>query len=119
MRLLLQSPQQAALTSPEELLGLGQPAGSLLVELVSLLKASPHISTPALLGAWHGTEQGEQLTALAASEFLTPHEGLDREFRDVLRALRLAAMETELQAATELDTIARLKRDIEALKRSG
>lgn len=117
VRLLLQNPQQASLTNSAELGRLGQPADSLLMELIRLLEESPGISTPALLGAWHGTEQGEALTALAASEFLTPDTGLDREFLDVVHALRLEAMERELQACDDLETIDRLKRAIEALKR--
>lgn len=119
VRLLLQDPKQAALTSVEELEQLGLPAESLLVELLRLLSASPGISTPALMGAWHGTEQGEELSALAASEFLTPSTGVDREFRDVMHALRLAALEQQLRAASDLHTIARLKGELEALKRSG
>ncbi|MDI1302458.1 MAG: DNA primase [bacterium] len=117
VRLLLQNPQQASLTTSAELTLLGQATDSLLVELVSLLEESPGISTPALLGAWHGTTQGEALTALAASEFLTPDTGLDREFRDVLHALKLEAMEVELRASDDLETIDRLKRAIENLKR--
>ncbi len=117
VRLLLQDPQQASLTSSSELEQLGLPADSLLVELVRLLGASPGISTPALLGAWHGTEQGDQLSGLAASEFLTPSTGVDREFRDVLHALRIAALEQQLRASTELETTTRLKQELEALKR--
>lgn len=117
IRLLLQNPQQASLTSSAELTRLGQATDSLLVELISLLEESPGISTPALLGAWHGTEQGDALTDLAASEFLTPDTGLDREFRDVLRGLKLEAMELELRACDDLESIDRLKRAIESLKR--
>jgi len=118
VRLLLQDPSQASLTSSAELVDLRQPPGSLLVELVRLLESRPGISTPALLGAWHGTELGGQLTTLAASEFLTPHTGLDRELRDVLSGLKLAAMEAELQECNDLETIRRLKLAIESLKRA-
>ena len=116
VRLLLQDPSQASLTSSTELTDLHLPADSLLVELVRLLESRPGISTPALLGAWHGTELGSQLTELAASEFLTPHVGVDQELRGVLSGLRLAAMEAELQECSDLETIRRLKLAIEALK---
>lgn len=119
VRLLLQDPKQAALTSPDELAGWGFAPDSLLLQLVQLLHANPGISTPALLGIWQGSEQGEELAALAASEFLTPHAGVDREFRDVLRGLQLEALERALQATTELEAIDRLKREIEQLKRGG
>lgn len=118
VRLLLQDPKQASLTSSTELLELRLPADSLLVELVRLLESSPGISTPALLGAWHGTELGEQLTALAASEFLTPNVGVDMELRGILNGLRLAAMEAELRECSDLESIHRLKLAIEALKRA-
>lgn len=117
IRLLLQDPRQASLTSAGELVQLNQPADSLLVELVGHIQANPGISTPTLMIHWHGTDKQERLAALAASEFLTPDDGLDREFQDVLRGLRLEAMEAALRAATELDSIARLKREIEALRR--
>jgi hypothetical protein len=119
VRLLLQDPKQASLARPEALVEWGLGRDTLLVQLVELLHSRPGISTPALLGVWQGTEQGEQLAELAANEFLTPSTGVDREFQDVLRGLHLAAKEVQLQAATELETIARLKRDIEQLKRSG
>lgn len=117
IRLLLQNPRQALLTTPDELQRLNLPADALLTELVQHIHAHPDISTPTLMIHWYGTEKQEQLAALAASEFLTPSTGLDREFQDVLRGLRLEAMESALQAATELDAIARLKREIESLKR--
>ncbi|MDF3031977.1 MAG: primase [Moraxellaceae bacterium] len=118
VRLLLQDPKQAILTHAGELLEWGLDRDSLLVQLIELLQARPGISTPALLGVWQGTEQGEELGELAASEFLTPSEGVDREFKDVLRGLQLAAKEAQLQAATELEAIARLKLEVEQLKRS-
>ncbi|HCT39607.1 MAG TPA: DNA primase [Moraxellaceae bacterium] len=118
VRLLLQDPKQASLTSSTELLALRLPEDCLLIELIRLLENSPGISTPALLGAWHGTELGDELTALAASEFLTPNVGVDLELRGVLGGLRLAAMEAELRECTDLETIQRLKKAIEALKQA-
>lgn len=117
VRLLLQDPQQASLTSAEDLLALGLTPDALLVELVRLLRATPGLSTAALMGAWHGTELGEQMSSLAASEFLTPHTGLDREFQDVLRGLYVEGKEAQMRASTDLAVIARLKQEIEALKR--
>lgn len=119
VRLLLQDPQQASLTSTAELDQLGQPAGSLLMELVRLLEESPGIGTPTLMMSWYGTEMHERLGELAASEFLTPSTGVTQEFQDILRGLRIEALEARLRAATELDEIARLKRETEALKRGG
>jgi DNA primase len=119
VRLLLQDPQQASLTSTAELEQLGLPAGSLLMELVRLLEENPGIGTPTLMMSWYGTEMHDRLGELAASEFLTPSTGVTQEFQDILRGLRIEALEARLRAATELDEIARLKRETEALKRGG
>jgi DNA primase len=91
VRLLLQDPKQASLTSHAELLEWRQPADSLLAELVKLLEDRPGISTPALLGIWHDTELGDQLTSLAANEFLTPHVGVELESAPVGIIPRLPA----------------------------
>jgi DNA primase len=88
VRLLLQNPQEAGLTSPDMLTQLGLPDHSLLVELVALLQQSPGISTSALLGAWHGTELGEELTTLAANEFLTPDTDLSLELESIITIWR-------------------------------
>jgi DNA primase len=131
VRLLLQDPKQASLATPEELLSWGLAPDVLLVQLIELLQSRPGISTPALLGVWQGSPQGEQLAELAANEFLTPSTGVDREFRDVLRGLRLNALEQELRTTTEklayvkdgqeaasvLEKQRQLKRDIEQMKR--
>jgi hypothetical protein len=119
VRLLLQDPSLARQTSPEELDELGLPPDTLLVDLVRLMHAHPGIGTPTLMMHWYGTDKQAELAGLAASEFLTPHEGITQEFQDVLRRLRLTVMESELKAATELDVITRLKRKIENLKRGG
>lgn len=118
VRLLLQDPRQAGLVTVDELLAWDLPPDSLLVQLVGLLRSNPGISTPALLGMWQGSPQGDQLAELAANEFLTPHTGVDRELQDVLRGLQLDALQQELQGAVDLETIARLKHEIERLKRS-
>jgi DNA primase len=132
VRLLLQDPKQAGLTSPEQLTGWGLADHSLLVQLVGLLLEKPGISTPALLGIWQGTEQGELLAELAASEFLTPHTGVDQELQGALRGLQLEGLERELHATTEslgltrepadiaaaMARLRQLKNDIERLRRS-
>ncbi|MES2919173.1 MAG: DNA primase [Pseudomonadota bacterium] len=117
VRLLLQTPTQAGLTSVEEVLSWGQPDDSLLVRLLQLLTDTPGLSTAALLGIWHGTPEGEELAHLAASEFLTPSAGVDQEFQGVLRALRIEAMERQLQGTSDLQTLVTLKQELERLKR--
>jgi len=96
VRLLLQDPKRASLARPEDLVSWGLNPDSLLVQLVGLLQAKPSISTPALLGVWQGTEQGEQLAELAANEFLTPNEGVDRELEGILRTWREKAEKSQI-----------------------
>ncbi|HET8730963.1 MAG TPA: DNA primase [Moraxellaceae bacterium] len=131
VRLLLQDPAQAQLTNPAEVLSWGQAPDSLLVQLLEVLAANPGISTPALLGLWHGSPQGDELGSLAASEFLTPHTGVDREFQDLLRQLRMESLQAQLASAhgrlsqltdfalarTELAEIERIKTELERLRR--
>lgn len=116
IRLLLQDPQQATLTSVDELIQLHHAPNSLLVELVAHIYANPTVSTPTLMIHWYGTEKQDTLADLAASEFLTPNDGLPQEFQDVLYRMRLEALEQTLRDSTDLDTIARLKRELEALR---
>lgn len=116
IRLLLQDPKQAQLTHPEALVALHQSADSLFVELVSLIHANPGISTPTLMFHWYGTDKHDTLADLAASEFLLPNDGLDQEFQDVLYRLTLESLENTLRASTDLETITRIKRELETLR---
>ena len=98
VRLLLQNPQQPH-PSSEELMSLSQAPDSLLVQLIRLLEENPGMSTPALLGAWHGTEQGEALTALAANEFLTPQTTIDVELGGIIAKIRAEHERTRINFA--------------------
>lgn len=97
IRLLLQNPQESQLIEPTVVAPLLDDDGEVLLELLSLLHENPGMSIPALLGAWYGTSVGDRLGELAASEFLTPGEGVGQEFQDVIKRLELLALEREIE----------------------
>lgn len=117
IRLLLQDPEQAQLITDDVLTQLNLPADSLLLELIQHIRNNPHIGTPTLMIHWFGTDKQDTLADLAASEFLTPSDGLHQELRDVLHRLRLETLEATLRASSDLEETTRLKQSIEALRR--
>lgn len=100
VRLLLQNPSEASSVSPDILAALTPEQSELLLELLTLLHENPGLSTPSILGAWHGTPIGERLAELAASEFLIPNEGVGSEWQGILQQLRRIALNRELAALT-------------------
>jgi len=100
VRLLLQNPQAAVQLDRTALTPLLEVDGRLLLEVLTLIQENPGLSCQALLGAWHGTPLGERLAELAASEFLTPQQGLQQELQDVIKRLELEALKREIAAIT-------------------
>jgi DNA primase len=88
--LLLQHPQLAATAGdPQRLAALQQPGIALLIELLELLQASPHLSTAALLEHWRGREEERHLFTLAQRELLlnAEQDDLEKEFLGAVSAL--------------------------------
>lgn len=56
----------------------------LLLALIELVQKEPKTETFTLLGYCYGTSLGNQLTQLLKSETITPIEGLEREFNQIL-----------------------------------
>lgn len=97
IRMLLNAPQEAAgLPVPEELAELDQPHADLLLELFRFLRQKPDASMAAILGHWQNRDSGETIFALAAREFLLPHQEQTPELADALRRLRLLKVEGDL-----------------------
>ncbi len=120
VRLLLQNPAEARHIAPETLTELLSPEATLLLELLQLLHENPNLSTPALMGAWHGTELGDRLAELAASEFLTPDTGVSLEFQGLIAKLKIQAIQQKIDAIhRELATnpTGELLRNLSELKR--
>lgn len=85
--LLLHKPAIAALADGHTLDDLPGTEGTLLREILALLQKRPESSTGMLLGHWHGTTEGDLLANLAGQERLIPAEGIENQFRDVIRKL--------------------------------
>ncbi|MCW8918742.1 MAG: DNA primase [Gammaproteobacteria bacterium] len=89
--LLLQHPQLAAIAGePPRFAALQQPGVSLLIELLELLQANPHLTTAALLEHWRGREEERHLFTLARRELLLDAEqdDLEKEFLGAIHGLR-------------------------------
>ena len=56
----------------------------LLLSLIELVHQDPHIETYTLLGYCYGTTLGGQLTQVLKSEKITPQEGIEDEFKQIL-----------------------------------
>jgi len=88
--LLLQHPQLAACGGDAQRFAvLQQPGVALLVELLELLQASPHLSTASLLEHWRGREEERHLFTLAQQELLLDAEqdDLEKEFLGAIHGL--------------------------------
>jgi DNA primase len=98
VRLLLQNPSSAQGIEPATLAPLLGAEEGFLLELLTLIHENPGLTTAGLMCSWLGTPQGERLGELAASEFLTPHEGVGQELGDLVKRLELQALSRELAA---------------------
>lgn len=126
VRMLLQHPESVTHAELQTVIQLPLEGIALLRDIVALLQEYPELSTAALLGAWHGSEEGSLLARLAAEEFLLPSEDIPQEFSDVLHRLKIQAMENRLDRLTQeliatpslerLQEQIGLKRQLETLK---
>lgn len=89
IRLLLQLPQQAQLLAmPDELKEVNLPHIGLLLAVLESFKNNPAMSTAALLGYWHDSQEGNVLASLAAQEFLLSDNHAELEVSESLHQLR-------------------------------
>jgi len=114
---LLRDPGQAADWPPSLLDGLDDPETGVLRALVDALQSQPGRSTAALLGSWHGTDEGTALAALAALETLVPDSDPALEANALRHRLELRALESEaarlhqrLQQSPDRETLQALTR---------
>lgn len=125
--LLLHKPAIAAQTDPQALSDLPGQEGSLLRDILTLLRKRPESSTGMLLGHWHGTPEGELLAQLAGQERLIPTEGIEQQFADIIRRLsslplrqrieeEITALKSRPYAQMSDDDKARLPELIRALR---
>jgi DNA primase len=76
-----------ALENSEELKEIQSPDIELLLKVIELAKASPASSTHELMGRIYATSFGSQLIQLLNQEQITPSEGIEKEFKDIIRHL--------------------------------
>jgi len=86
------------------LLELDVPGVRLLVELLELLHAQPHLKVGALLERWRDTKEGHYLATLAQ---WTPSvsEGVEAEFHGALRCLREQRIEQFVESLLRKDKL--------------
>lgn len=74
---------------------------SLLVELLELLHASPHLRTAQLLERWRDREEGRYLSQMVGGESLIENEGLEAEFSGALQRLLRYSIEQRIALLSE------------------
>ncbi len=87
VELLLRNPEAALTFNTDDLAPLRNaedPNRKLLVDLIEKVHANPQIETYTLLGACYATPLGSQLTQLLKEEKITPQEGIEQEFKQIV-----------------------------------
>ncbi len=87
VELLLRNPEAALSINKDDLDPLRNaedPNRKLLVDLIEKVHAQPQIETYTLLGACYATPLGSQLTQLLKEEKITPQEGIELEFKQIV-----------------------------------
>jgi hypothetical protein len=89
IELLLRNPE-IALSIKQDLEALSSAedeSRKLLLSLIKLVQKEPDIETVTLMGYSYGTNLGGQLTQLLKSEKITPNEGIEEEFHQILDSI--------------------------------
>jgi len=98
IQILLHSPDAAMqLEIPQELNQLTKPNAKLLRELLEFAHSEPHCNIISILAHWHGTDEAEQLFALAAKEFLLEPKNQTVSLKDALLNVRRLYVDEALQ----------------------
>lgn len=108
IELLLRNPE-LALTLEQDLSPLRaaeDESRQLLLALIEMVQSDPHTETYTLLGYCYGTSLGGQLTQLLKAEKITPLDGMEREFgqivdsilSDIRKKLDLVQLKSELKS---------------------
>lgn len=89
IELLLRNPELAlALEQDLDLLRSAEDESrQLLLALIEMVQSDPHTETYTLLGYCYGTSLGGQLTQLLKAENITPLEGMEREFKQIVDSI--------------------------------
>jgi len=86
--LLLNNPSLGQLEQePQRFASLNAPGITLLIELLEMLRTSPHLSTGAVLERWRDREESRYLAKLVQQENLVTNDHQEQEFSDLLQQL--------------------------------
>lgn len=99
--LILRRPELATRWQEDMYRGLADDFTPLLLRLRDDISANPQLSIAAVLGRWHGTEHGDALAAIAATDLLPSHEQPELEVADIEHQLHLRNLQAELDHLTE------------------
>ena len=108
IELLLQKPEIAlSLTEDIKILRSAEDEGQkLLISLIEMIQQDPKTDIFTMLGYCYGSNLGTQFTQIFRDEKITPKEGLEKEFKQIIdnilsgikRRLDLVKLKTELRA---------------------
>lgn len=105
IEILLYRPELAVNAgNPQDLAGLDVAGADLLVDLLELLKAQPHLNAGAIIEHWRDTKEGRHLATLAQWTPAVP-EGMGAEFSGTLRRLREQALEQRVERLLHKDKV--------------
>lgn len=85
--ILLKPAMVSTLEDIDELGLIDSPDIELLIQVIELARKHPASSTPELLGRIYATPLGSQLTQLLNREQITPAEGVEQEFNEIISHL--------------------------------
>ncbi len=93
--LLLQQPSLAALL-PDPMPKSDLPGYEFLLALISISKANPGITAPALIEYWRGKEEESLVTSMLQWEHMVPDSGIQQAFLHANRQLTLMSYDEEI-----------------------
>lgn len=94
-----------------ELDKIDRPGGTLLRELVELLRDNPHLTCGAIVEHWRDREAGRHLAKLAAQPVMVPEDGMEAEFKDVMAKLAAERHEQTLDGLLAKASLGDLSED--------
>ena len=108
--ILLKPDMVAGIDCEEELATIETPDIGLLLQVIDLAKKHPASSTPELLGRIYATPLGSQLTQLLNREQITPAEGIEQEFNEIIGHL----LETHRRRQSHHSTLEEVRQKLQS-----
>jgi DNA primase len=115
VNLILLKPGVAGELEQSDLAAIDSPDMDLLLQVVTLAQKHPSSTTPELLGRIYATPLGSQLTQLLNREQITPTEGIEQEFNDIIGHL----LETHRRKLSHHSWIEKARQKLDSRRNSG